>query len=229
MKASSGLQNSGAGSLGPGVGGRKRSPTCEKELSQPGRGVSEGRVPITAAGPGQVRHSQRGTAAPSALPPQALSSCLLNRLRIPERRPAAAEARAELGVSARRRCGAQRSGQDTRNPGQGSGRRLGGHSKTPRLHLGIILGVVSRSPLLVVPLSSPAAKHILRASPPALVSGCGPLALFLCPRRVGPGVKGPSPTQGTPMAYGRPDSDRTPCLPKRSDLHTFMHSFTLIL
>lgn len=56
--------------------------------------------------------------------PLALSPCLLN---CGEMRPAAtAKARAERSVSARRRCGARRSGRETRSPGQRAGRRLGG-------------------------------------------------------------------------------------------------------
>lgn len=57
-----------------------------------------------------------------------------------------------------------------KRPGTLASARLGGQRETPRLHFRTIFEAVSRSSLLVVPCSSPAANHVLRASPPALAS-----------------------------------------------------------
>lgn len=108
--------------------------------------------------------------------------CLLN---CGGMRPAAtAKARAERTVSARRRCGARRSERETRNPGQRPGRRLGGQTETPRLHVSTVFRAVSGSSLLVVPRSSPATNHVLCASPHALASALVFPVLFLYPREV---------------------------------------------
>ncbi|XP_066100248.1 uncharacterized protein [Saccopteryx bilineata] len=86
--------------------GRMRSSTCWTELSHLGRVVREEKVLIRAGGPGR-RVSPLGEQTP--VPPRvpALSDFLLNCYGIPGPRPAAADPRAERGVSARRRCGAK--------------------------------------------------------------------------------------------------------------------------
>lgn len=102
-------------SWGPGAGRRMRPPTCWTELSHPERWVRDEKVAIFALGPGRGA-STLGEQTRLRGAPRALSGFLQNCGGIPSPRPAAAAAAAadpgaERGVSARRRCGALRSGR----------------------------------------------------------------------------------------------------------------------
>ncbi|XP_029100857.1 uncharacterized protein LOC114908657 [Monodon monoceros] len=132
-------------SWGPKVGGRKRSPTCETELSHPRRRVSEERVPVCAAGPDQAR-PRSGNRRPILAPRPRLSRCLLNCRGI-FRTPA--RCRRSPSGARRVRQAAMRSPEErARDPEPRPARGLGGQRETPRLHLRTVFEAVSRSSLL---------------------------------------------------------------------------------
>lgn len=146
------------------------------EPSQPGAELVKRGCPSVLRIQARVRvRLAEQTPTPTA-PSAALSSFLRICGGIPEPRPAAAEAGANSGVSARRRCGAQQTAKEKENPGPGAGH--GGVVIPPPRASTFAGGAVSGSPLFVLSRSAPAVNHVLCGSPPALASAV--VFLLLC-------------------------------------------------
>lgn len=184
------------------MGGRKGSPTCCMELSNPDAEVVKGGCHSVLRVEARVRPpSGNERPSPQRAPPLARSGFLgflRSRRGIPVLRPAAGEAGAESGVSARRRCRALQSGKENRNPGRCAERRLRGDPATLCLTVARRSGV--GSPLFVAARASPAASHVLCASPPALASACLLLSLSQRSWRRG---HGPLPNHRLPLPPSR--------------------------
>lgn len=172
---------------------------CWMELSQPGRGVREKSMPLCAAVQAEVQTSW-GINAPPRDAPWSLSCFLLNCRGIP-RAPAGCR-RSTSGArrvrQAALRCPTERKDLE---PTLTSARP--GWVVIPRpgaFTFACFSRPVSWGPLLVTSRSSPAANHPLHFSTCCSFCYRVPLALFLYPRGIGPGVTGPSPTRGAPTA-----------------------------
>lgn len=111
---------------------------------------------------------------------------------------AAAEARAKRNVSARRRCGAWRSG---RRPGTPSSAPAGLMIRTRASTFAHLSGAVSWSPLLVTSRSSPAANHLFCTSPAlasAVVFFLLSFSVLELAQRLGSSCRHPGGSNGSP-------------------------------